>query len=752
MRYNQELEQIFGEAVDDTLKRRSEYLTPESLLLSSLHYFTVSTFFKELECDIEALAYELDSYLENYVDKVSSRQKPEETAGFINMLKNSTASCLAAEKEFCTIFDLILAIYDDEALYASTLLRKKGIERIEMLETITKLEPFFYDGYYLAEGITEMEEESPSEDDSESFLGKYAVNINRQIEESSDQVLPVVGREEELDRTIQVLCRFKKNNPIHVGEAGVGKTSLIYGLASMICQDKVPEQLKGFTVYSLDMGSLLAGTKYRGDFEERFKKLINILQRKEKIIIYIDEIHQILGAGNVNGGSIDAASLLKPALVTGKLKVIGSTTYEEFNRVFEKDKALVRRFQRIDVPEPSRDEAIKMLESNKPYYEAHHKVSYSKDAVASCVDLSIQYMTDRRLPDKAFDLMDESGVYARLHSKKSDRKANVTVNTVRKVASKIAGVPVENVNTDEKEKLRSLESQLESRIFGQNQAVKAVCSAVKKARAGFRNMEKPEGIFLFVGPTGVGKTELTKVLSELLGEKLLRYDMSEYQEKHTVSRLIGSPPGYVGFEDGGLLTSDIRNNPHSVVLFDEIEKAHSDIYNILLQVMDYGFLTDNKGCKADFRNTIIIMTSNAGARDMEKGSVGFEVSVSKKNDDATLMAAVEQAFSPEFRNRLDAVIPFAHLSRDIINDIVRSEIGKIANRLLTKKITLSYSDDVVDFIASEGYSKEYGARNIARKAEELIASPLVDEVLFGKLSEGGNVEAFVKGDVIGFKY
>ncbi|MBR0123916.1 MAG: AAA family ATPase, partial [Treponema sp.] len=605
-----------------------------------------------------------------------------------------------------------------------------------------------------------------------------------------------------------------------VGDAGVGKTAVTLGLAQRIVAGEVPSILKDFSVYSLDMGALLAGTKYRGDFEERLKKVTKDLLKKEKAILFIDEIHTIVGAGSVGNGALDAANILKPVLTEGKIRCIGSTTFEEYTKIFEKDRALARRFQKIDILEPSRDECVKILHGLESRYAEYHNVCYEEGSLELAVDLSLQFLPDRRLPDKAIDLMDEAGAWTRIHAEEKlpaedkvsvsdkDEKAEakkisvsskdaigeaekksgenteensakeepdekmhpdekeqpaerkrppvpVSQDTIRMVAAKAARVPLETVTTGEKEKLRSLESDLKQKIFGQNRAVESVCMAVKKARAGFRNMEKPEAAFLFVGPTGVGKTELAKVLASSLGEKLLRFDMSEYQEKHTVSRLIGSPPGYVGFEEGGLLTDSVRKEPHSIILFDEIEKAHQDIYNILLQIMDYGILTDNQGRKADFKNCMIIMTSNAGARDMEKGSVGFSGGSTfgdEKNDSATLNEAVEKEFSPEFRNRLDAIITFAHLPKEITQDIARKEIKKIAERLATKDVELTATDQAVALIAEKGYSREFGARNISRTAENLIASPLVDELLFGKLSGGGKVGIGVKDGEVEFTF
>ena len=555
-----------------------------------------------------------------------------------------------------------------------------------------------------------------------------------------------VGREKEIERTIQVLCRKIKNNPLHVGESGVGKTAITHGLAQKIARGDVPERLKGAKIYALNIGSVLAGAKFRGEFEDRLKRIMNELSEKKNAILFIDEIHTIVGTGSGGNAGVDAANFLKPFFATGKLRCIGSTTYDDFSRTFEKEKALLRRFQKIDIEETTKEQTLEILNGLKKHFEAFHGVKYDEKALRLCVDLSVQFLTEKRLPDKAIDVMDESGAFSRIRAGKKKR-ALVDEDIVRSVISKIANVSAEKVSGSEKEKLKALEQTLSSSIFGQQEAVLAVTKAVKKARAGFRDTEKPEASFLFVGPTGVGKTELAKNLAKTLDIPLLRFDMSECQEKHTISRLIGSPPGYVGYEDGGTLTDAVRKNPQSVVLLDEIEKAHEDIYNLLLQVMDYGFLTDNQGRKADFRSCIIIMTSNAGARDIEKPGIGFgSESADEKNTEAGLKEAVNRVFSPEFRNRLDGVIAFSHLSGEIVESVVEKDIAKIAERLKNKNVSLNVDKAVVAHIAKNAYSREFGARNIARAVETMIAEPLVDSVLFGELSEGGNVSVVLSDD------
>ena len=781
------LKENLDKAFDEAYRNRHEFVTPEHLLSSFLENSEVIDLLLDCGVDVISLTEGLSDYLQKNVPIVAGTSKklkdekyePIMTMGLQNVLNRSFLQCSSAEKNNVEIYDVIVSMLDDENLFCSYLLKKNGIDRLHLLEEISYMRncgegnpddgPVYFGSYNEYEdGFSDDFPEDDFDFDGSDIDGSdirikptvqtkyidlYTVNLTEKAEKGETDVL--IGREDEIEQTIQILCRRTKNNPIHVGDAGVGKTAITEGLASKIAAGEVPEMLKDFKIYSLDMGALIAGTKFRGDFEERIKKLCSELLKCEKAILFIDEIHTIVGAGAVSGGSLDAANLLKPLLTSGKVRCIGSTTAEEYKKYFETDHALSRRFQKIEIPEPSEQDTVKILQGLAPKYGAYHGVKYPKPVLECAVNLSARLLTDRRLPDKAIDLMDEAGAYTKIHraelfpdeknessgkSKKKKSPVPVSVDTVKKIASKMARVPVEDVSLDESEKLKSLEKNIGSEIFGQDEAVRLVAGAVKKSRAGFRDTEKPEASFLFVGPTGVGKTELTKVLSKQLGENLIRFDMSEYQEKHTVSRLIGSPPGYVGFEEGGLLTDAVRRNPHSVILFDEIEKAHADIFNILLQVMDYGTLTDSKGRKADFRNSIIIMTSNAGARDLEKGSVGFNSGLSQsKNDVASLMHAVEEAFSPEFRNRLDAIVPFAQLDPSIVCEIAKKEIGKIASRLAAKKVRLTATKKAVEFIAKKGYSREFGARNVSRTAENLVASPLVDKVLFGELSGGGKI-------------
>ncbi|MBR6144935.1 MAG: AAA family ATPase [Treponema sp.] len=849
MHLKKDLDEMLTNSFNYAKKNAHEFVAPEHLLYIAMHYDYVMDLLFDCGANVADILNDLEEFFAKKIPCVDKDEKflaaydPLPTAGLQEIMENASAHAASSGKKKLDITDVLVYMYDAENNYCSYILKKNGVEKLVLLEAITDQSyPFTskskgeYDedfDYYDSED-DEYDFGSSTDDDSRidfedgepdssdeagddegekdrhkkekkhrfSALEKYTVDLTQKARDGELDLL--VGREYELERTVQILCRRTKNNPLHVGDAGVGKTAVTLGLAQRIVAGEVPSILKDFSVYSLDMGALLAGTKYRGDFEERLKKVTKDLLKKEKVILFIDEIHTIVGAGSVGNGALDAANILKPVLTEGKIRCIGSTTFEEYTKIFEKDRALARRFQKIDILEPSRDECVKILHGLESRYAEYHNVCYEEGSLELAVDLAVQFLPDRRLPDKAIDLMDEAGAWTRIHAeeklpaedkisvsgkdaiveaeKKSvknteensakeepdekmqpDEKEQtaerkrppvpVSQDTIRMVAAKAARVPLETVTTGEKEKLRSLESDLKQKIFGQNRAVESVCMAVKKARAGFRNMEKPEAAFLFVGPTGVGKTELAKVLASSLGEKLIRFDMSEYQEKHTVSRLIGSPPGYVGFEEGGLLTDSVRKEPHSIILFDEIEKAHQDIYNILLQIMDYGILTDNQGRKADFKNCMIIMTSNAGARDMEKGSVGFSGGSSfddAKNDSATLNEAVEKEFSPEFRNRLDAIITFAHLPKKITQDIARKEIKKIAERLATKDVELTATDQAVALIAEKGYSREFGARNISRTAENLIASPLVDELLFGKLSGGGKVGIGVKDGEVEF--
>ena len=668
MKVSQEVQAIFNAAYNEAKLRNHEYLTPEHILYAGLSFEKLRLVMEGCDTDVEQLKRGIEAYFEQKVPVLRSSAEPVQTSSFQAVIERAVMQSQASGKDEVEISDLIVSLYDEERTYAGYYMRKLGIKRLQLLEVLSHGigESLGDDAELLDEG-----EGRPDLDGRDKRgikpgpLERFSTDLTAQA--AAGKLEPVIGREAEIERTIQVLCRRLKNNPIHVGEAGVGKTAITEGLAQRIVAGTVPPLLKDYTIYSLDMGALLAGTKFRGDFEDRVKKVVDVLLKKEKAILFIDEIHTIVGAGAVTGGSMDASNLLKPALTSGKLRCIGSTTYDEYNKIFEKDRALSRRFQKIDITEPSQSETVEILKGLRPKYEEFHRVHFSDDALEAAVRLSAQFITERKLPDKAIDVIDEAGARARISAFKQGQEkgeslpgelvVDIQVPEIETVVAKIARIPERSVSSSEKERLSGLETSLKQEVFGQDAAIDAVVKAVKRSRAGFRAPDKPVANFLFVGPTGVGKTELARQLAKQLGVNLHRFDMSEYQEKHTVSRLIGSPPGYVGYEEGGLLTDTVRKNPHAVVLLDEIEKAHSDIYNILLQIMDYATLTDNQGRKADFRNVILIMTSNAGARDVGKNLIGFG---DRTLSNSALDEAVERAFTPEFRNRLDAIVHFGN--------------------------------------------------------------------------------------------
>ncbi|HOV94737.1 MAG TPA: ATP-dependent Clp protease ATP-binding subunit ClpA [Spirochaetales bacterium] len=754
MKVSQEVQAIFNAAYNEAKLRNHEYLTPEHILYAGLSFEKVRSVFESCDADIDQLKRGLEAYFEQKVPVVRSNVEPVQTSSFQAVIERAVMQSQASGKDEVGVSDLIVSLYDEERTYAGYYLRKLGIKRLQLLEVLShgiadseddELSGDFEDSEEKAEtGTKEKKGQKPGP------LERFTTDLTALA--AQGKLEPVIGREAEIERTIQVLCRRLKNNPIHVGEAGVGKTAITEGLAQRIVAGNVPPLLRDYTIYSLDMGALLAGTKFRGDFEERIKKVIDLLIKKEKAILFIDEIHTIIGAGAVTGGSMDASNLLKPALTSGKLRCIGSTTYDEYNKIFEKDRALSRRFQKIDIVEPTEGETVDILKGLRPKYEEYHKVQYSDEALEAAVRLSAQFITERRLPDKAIDVIDEAGARARMMAYKAGESQEnaplaIAVPEIETVVAKIARIPERSVSSSEKERLAGLEVALKSNVFGQDAAIDSVVKAVKRSRAGFRDSNKPVANFLFVGPTGVGKTELARQLASQLGIALHRFDMSEYQEKHTVSRLIGSPPGYVGYEEGGLLTDAIRKTPHAVVLLDEIEKAHPDIYNILLQIMDYATLTDNQGRKADFRNVILIMTSNAGARDVGKNLIGFG---ERTMTDSALDDAVERTFSPEFRNRLDAIVHFNNLPLPMIERIVEKNLDMFRAQLAEKKVKLVTSPEVVHYLAEKGYSHEFGARNVGRLVEDKIKSFFVDEVLFGRLEHGGTAIAELVGDEIVF--
>jgi ATP-dependent Clp protease ATP-binding subunit ClpA len=796
VKVSQEVQAIFNAAYNEAKLRNHEYLTPEHILYASLSFEQVRSILEACEADVEQLRRGMEAYFEQKIPQVKNAE-PVQTAGFQSVIERAVLQSQAAGKEEVEVADVLVSLYDEERNYSAYYLRKSGVKRLQLLEVISHGES--PEGEMFEDEEEEEEEEESREESPErkpraagrmNPLERFASDLTKSAREG--KLEPVIGREQEIERTVQVLCRRLKNNPIHVGDAGVGKTAITEGLAQRIVSGDVPPRLRDYTIYALDMGALLAGTKFRGDFEERVKKVVDELLKKDKSILFIDEIHTIVGAGAVSGGSLDASNLLKPALTSGKLRCIGSTTYDEYNKFFEKDRALSRRFQKIDIVEPTQGETIEILKGLRSKYEEYHKVRYSDEAIELAVRLSAQYITERRLPDKAIDVIDEAGAWARINAFKNGLDSvprepepesaeatpadsapvaavlqaaggtavsgplaappatetatlDISPRDIETVVAKIAHIPERSVSTSEKDKLGSLETDLKSDVFGQDRAIEAIVKAVKRSRAGFRSPDKPVANFLFVGPTGVGKTELARRLSQRMGISLHRFDMSEYQEKHTVSRLIGSPPGYVGYEEGGLLTDAIRKTPHAVVLLDEIEKAHPDVYNILLSIMDYATLTDNQGRKADFRNVILIMTSNAGARDIGKSMIGFG---DRAMTDSALTEAVERAFTPEFRNRLDAVVRFDNLPSEVIERIVVKAIDEFRVQLAEKKVELVITEACVKHLAEKGYSREFGARNIGRLVEDKIKTFFVDEVLFGRLAEGGKAVAdLVDGEV-----
>lgn len=769
MRVSPMLTKILSESLLYASNSKHQFFTPEHILFSALNNDFVCQLLTDSDCDYNSLKLNLEDYLKTKIPCKMPQANPKlftapiETVGFQSVMNRAVFLCVTNDSQMIDITDVLVSMYEEKNNYCSYYLRSSGLNRLKLLQTITKLK-----GVHGSQNPRQNQNSNftpmgmdPFATNNSGGLERFAINLCELAKKNAFDRL--VGREEELERTIQILCRRTKNNPLHVGEAGVGKTAITYGLAQRIVEGKVPKLLRDYTVYSLDLTLLLSGTKFRGDFEERIHSILEELKAKEKCILFIDEIHMILGAGTNGNTQMDVANLLKPVLADGSLKCIGSTTYDEYSKQFEKDKALSRRFQKIDICEPSKQETLKILKGLQSKYEKYHHVRYNTAALKDAVDYSVQFLPERHLPDKAIDIIDEAGALISisrnggydgsakmLSSINANHEPLVNSLTIKKVISQITKLPLDTINSDDKQTLQNIEDSLSKEIFGQDKAIKVLSMAVKRSRLGFRNPDKPEACYLFAGPTGCGKTELAKNLAKLLNEPLLRYDMSEYQEKHSVSRLVGSPPGYVGFEEGGQLTKDVRKNPRAIILFDEIEKAHEDIYNVLLQVMDYGFLTDNQGRKADFRSCMIIMTSNAGARDMEKPGIGF--GVLEDSNQLVVEQAVKNEFAPEFRNRLDAVIPFNFLSKDVAKQVCIKEINKLSKIMEDKKITLTVSDECLEYLTDCGYSKEFGARNMARTVEDKIANSLVDEVLFGKLQNGGKVLATIKEQTITFKY
>lgn len=734
MEISREVNEIILKSYDFAKSNKDEFITAEHLLYGITFEDRFINALEELNYNAIDLRKKLDEYISEYIEE-GNTDSPVESYSFQQAIIKASEQAIFSSKKSITMEHLISAIYDLENSYASFYLQEEGIEKRDLLYKLCH-ENYNNDDY-ISEGlISEENEEIDNEinvNNKKDLIKTLTVNLNEQVKgENSD---PLIGREEILERTIQILCRRTKNNPIHVGEPGVGKTAITLGLARLINSGNVPEKLKNTEIFSLDIGAALAGTKYRGDFEERIKKVLNEIELHENPIVYIDEIHNIVGAGAIDGGALDTSNLLKPYLVGGKVKFIGATTFDEYKKYFEKDKALSRRFQTIEVKETSIEETIKIINGLKSNYESYHNVKYTNNAIKIAVELSSKYINDRFLPDKAIDIIDEAGAYASMN--RSDlNEVLIDEKVIEDVISRICHIPKNTVEKDEVSSLKDLEKNLEGNIFGQDKAIHEVVRCIKISRAGLNNENKPISSLLFVGPTGVGKTEVAKTLANSLGVKLIRFDMSEYAEKHAAAKLIGAPPGYVGYEEGGLLTDTIRKNPYCVLLLDEVEKAHPDILNVLLQVMDYATLSDNQGRKADFRNVILIMTSNAGAKDIGKSVIGFGERVIQGE---AIMEEVKKFFTPEFRNRLDKIVVFNHLNKEMALNIARRELNKFNEQLLKKNVKITFDEECVKFIAKNGTSQEYGAREIIRIINQEIKPMLVDEILFGKLSNGGEI-------------
>ncbi|EAR5959919.1 ATP-dependent Clp protease ATP-binding subunit ClpA [Salmonella enterica] len=729
---NQELELSLNMAFARAREHRHEFMTVEHLLLALLSNPSAREALEACSVDLVALRQELEAFIEQTTPVLPASEEERDTQptlSFQRVLQRAVFHVQSSGRSEVTGANVLVAIFSEQESQAAYLLRKHEVSRLDVVNFIShgtrKDEP---------SQSSDLGNQPTSDDQAggEERMENFTTNLNQLARVGG--IDPLIGREKELERAIQVLCRRRKNNPLLVGESGVGKTAIAEGLAWRIVQGDVPEVMADCTLYSLDIGSLLAGTKYRGDFEKRFKALLKQLEQDTNSILFIDEIHTIIGAGAASGGQVDAANLIKPLLSSGKIRVIGSTTYQEFSNIFEKDRALARRFQKIDITEPSVEETVQIINGLKPKYEAHHDVRYTAKAVRAAVELAVKYINDRHLPDKAIDVIDEAGARARLMPV-SKRKKTVNVADIESVVARIARIPEKSVSQSDRDTLKNLGDRLKMLVFGQDKAIEALTEAIKMSRAGLGHEHKPVGSFLFAGPTGVGKTEVTVQLSKALGIELLRFDMSEYMERHTVSRLIGAPPGYVGFDQGGLLTDAVIKHPHAVLLLDEIEKAHPDVFNLLLQVMDNGTLTDNNGRKADFRNVVLVMTTNAGVRETERKSIGLI----HQDNSTDAMGEIKKVFTPEFRNRLDNIIWFDHLSGEVIHQVVDKFIVELQAQLDQKGVSLEVSQEARDWLAEKGYDRAMGARPMARVIQDNLKKPLANELLFGSLVDGGQV-------------
>ncbi len=738
---SKELEFTLNLAFKEARDKRHEFMTVEHLLLALLDNPAAAEVLRACGADLAALKQDLQTFLDETTPMLppDDSRETQPTLGFQRVLQRAVFHVQSSGKREVTGANVLVAIYSEQESQAVYFLNKHNVTRLDVVN-------------YISHGISKVggereEEISSGSEEAETGeaqprnnpLDSFATNLNDMARKG--KIDPLIGRREEIERTVQILCRRRKNNPLFVGEAGVGKTALAEGLARMIVDGQVPEVLADSTIYALDLGALVAGTKYRGDFEKRLKAVLGQLKKEPGAILFIDEIHTIIGAGAASGGVMDASNLIKPMLASGELKCIGSTTYQEYRGIFEKDRALARRFQKIDVREPTVEETVQILKGLKSVFEEHHNVRYSAKALRVAAELSDRYINDRHLPDKAIDVIDEAGASLRLQPP-SRRKKTIGTADIERIVSKIARIPPKSVSSSDKDKLRNLARDLKLVIFGQDAAIDALAAAIKMSRSGLGQEQKPVGSFLFAGPTGVGKTEVTRQLALHMGVELIRFDMSEYMERHTVSRLIGAPPGYVGFDQGGLLTEAVIKHPHAVVLLDEIEKAHPEVFNLLLQVMDHGTLTDNNGRKADFRNVILVMTTNAGAQEMDRPSIGFM----QQDNAPDGMEAIRRLFTPEFRNRLDAVIQFGQLDATVIAQVVNKFIFELEAQLHERGVTLEVDDEARLWLAEKGYDPKMGARPMARVVQEHIKKPLADELLFGRLTHGGQVRVRLEGD------
>jgi ATP-dependent Clp protease ATP-binding subunit ClpA len=741
---SKELEVTLNNAFKNAHEKRHEFITVEHLLLALLDNPSAEAIMKACGCNIKLLRGQLTQFIDETISLIPQgvQRETQPTLGFQRVLQRAVFHVQASDKKEVSGANLFVALFSEQDSHAVYLLNKQDISRLDVVN-------------YLAHGISKIDQENqageernpdtsnPDAEAAGSPLDKYTTNLNEEARRG--RIDPLIGREAEVERTIQILCRRRKNNPLLVGEAGVGKTAIAEGLAKRIVEENVPRVLKNSVIYALDLGALVAGTKYRGDFEKRLKALVNQLKREPDSILFIDEIHTIIGAGSASGGVMDASNLIKPLLASGQMRCIGSTTFQEYRGVFEKDHALARRFQKVDILEPSVEDTVLILKGLKARFEEHHDVIYSSESLRLAVELSDRYITDRHLPDKAIDVIDEAGARQRMLSEE-ERKQVIEASEIEEIVSKIARVPAKTVSSNDVDKLANLEKNLKMLVFGQDEAIAALASAIKLSRAGLRETQKTIGSFLFAGPTGVGKTEVTRQLAKIMGVELIRFDMSEYMERHTVSRLIGAPPGYVGFDQGGLLTEQVTKHPHAVLLLDELEKAHPDVFNLLLQVMDHGTLTDNNGRKADFRNIILVMTTNAGSEEGSRASIGF----TQQDHAGDSLKAIERGFSPEFRNRLDAIIQFKPLNISVVGHVVDKFIFELEALLADRHVTLTLDDDARLWLAENGCDPKMGARPMARLIQEKIKKPLANDLLFGKLTQGGHVRIYVENNELAF--